>query len=187
MVFWDFFLLGPLRGRSPALAGAKSILGGQFAQVWGWFPLVLAWFLRLVVCVEVGLRFSLFGAAVDGVDGAAGLAEVGEDFGVAGVAGFDVFGHGDVVAESLHDVLAGDAGGLAAEEVELLEQQVVGGRRGDFGPVGLDELLVGADGGVGDVEPLGDLALGESLQGEGVDLEAASSAFGLDVHGAALF
>ena len=91
-----------------------------------------------VALVELGLRFALGGAAVDGVDGAAHLADECEHLRIAGVAGLDVLGHGDVTAEGFHEVGAGDAGGLLAEQLELFEQQIVSGRCGDVGPVGFD-------------------------------------------------
>ena len=81
--------------------------------------------------------------------------------------------------------MAGDALGLLAQQVELFEQEVVGGGGCDVGPVGLDQLEVGADGGVGDVELFSDFALGEAFHAEVVDFEAAPASAGRDVHGQA--
>ena len=175
-------------GRSRILVDSFVKFGNGFVGflpgfLFGFLPGFLRGF--DVVLVEVGLRFSFCSASVDGVDGAAGLANEGEHFGVAGVAGFDVLGDREVFADDFHEVDAGDALGLLAQQVELFEQEVVGGRPGDLGPMGFDQLEVGADGGVGDVELFSDLALGEAFHAEVVDFEAAPASAGRDVHGKA--
>ena len=60
------------------------------------------------------------------------------------------------------------------------------GGLGDFGPVGFEREEVVVDGGVGDVEVLGDLAEGESLVAELVGLEGASASARGEGHDVAL-
>ena len=69
------------------------------------------------------------------------------------------------------------------QQVERFEQEIVGGCGGDRAPVGLGELEIGADGGDGDAEFLGDAGQGVSLLSEMVGAHDATSAFGRDEHG----
>ena len=71
------------------------------------------------------------------------------------------------------------------EQLQRFEQEVVGRGGGDRAPVAFDEAQVVADGGVGEVEVLGDPAQGEALLAEEVDAEGASASLRRDVHGRA--
>ena len=135
---------------------------------------------------ELGLGSSFARAAVEVVGGAANLADQGEELGVVELARAAQFDRRQLVAEGLDHVDLGEVSELAVEQVELFEQDVVGGWGDDLAPVGFQELQVGADGGVGDAELFGDLAQGVSLLAQAVDLEDALSALGGDVHGVRL-
>ena len=94
------------------------------------------------------------GAVVDLVEagdlGGGGVGQEWRDFAAVGEEGEGFEGFCGVFLQESVDV--------AAEQGDVLEEEVVGGLLGEVGPVGLEEFEIGVDGGVGDVEGGGDLA-----------------------------
>ena len=177
----DFFFLGLIGDDLLLWTGDRGIGGGRSGQ----FRAGFCRFLRFFV-IETGLVGALLGAAVDVLRGAADFAGKGVELGLSTLAGSEIVDGRESVGVGGDVVVLDGKGEAKVEEVERFEQDVVGGRRGDAGPVGLDQLEVGSDGGPGDFELFGDLSLGASTLGEVMGVEAASSSVGRDVHGCGL-
>ena len=113
------------------------------------------------------------GAVVDLVEasdlGGRGVGQERRDSAAVGEEGEGFEGFGGVFLQEAVDV--------AAEQGDVLEEEVVGGLLGEVGPIGLEELEIGVDGGVGDVEGGGDLAEGLAGLAEFVGVEDASASF----------
>ena len=88
------------------------------------------WFLRFFG-VELGLVLmlvgALFGSLVDVLDGAADFSGEGGELGVFGVFGAEVLGRGEELDVAVDGGAFEDVGESELEEVEGLEQEIVGG------------------------------------------------------------
>ena len=135
--------------------------------------------------VEVGLVEALFGSALDLLCGSADFSGEAVELGLLGVSGSEVLGRGEAFDVVGDEIVCDGEGESHLEQVERFEQQIVGGCGGDAGPVGLDEFEVGADGGDGDLDGLGDLLERLSMLAEVVDSAGASASLGGDAHGMA--
>ena len=136
---------------------------------------------------EVGLVGSLLGSAVDILDGSADFSGEAVELGFLGVSGAEVLDGGESLGVVGDEVVRDGDVQAELEQVEGLEEEVVGCGCGDAAPVGLGESEVGADGGDGGLAGLGDLLERLSVLAEVVDSDGASPLFGGDVHGVGPF
>ena len=130
---------------------------------------------------------TLVGSAMDILDGSADLSCEVVELGLLGVSGAEVVGDGESVGVVGDPVELDGGGEPELEQVEGLEEEIVGCGCGDAAPVGLGELEVCSDGGDRGLEGVGDVLEGVSLLSEVVDSEAASALPGGDVHGCGPF
>ena len=97
-----------------------------------------------IVFVDLGLVGALVGSSVDFLDGATNLAGEGVELCLLCVVGAEELDRGEVFVQTLEYVALDCDGESELEEMERLDQEVVGGGSGDLRPVARETLSLSA-------------------------------------------